>query len=59
MRSPDRPAVSDPVDALMRVLDAARAYSKFVIFKPDRPAAAAREDLQRAIADYDRAFPGP
>lgn len=47
----------DPVRALEKVLAAAREYAKFVIFKPDRPAAVARERLEAAIADYDEAFP--
>ena len=43
----------DPVRALEAVAEAAREYVKFVIFKPDRPAAAARERLEEALADYD------
>jgi uncharacterized protein YciW len=57
---PDQPVTSiesDPVRSLEAVLAAARDYARFVIFKPDRPAAAARERLEAAIADYDEAFP--
>lgn len=43
----------DPVRALENVLAAARDYARFVIFKPDRPAADARQRLQASIAEYD------